>query len=119
MAVPEGFERFWETYPRKTAKTEAIKAFEKLKPDENMLNTMINAIDKQKQSEQWTKDGGQFIPHPATWLNQHRWEDELPMAGNRPPLKMVHAQNYTQRQYTESELAGDSGEELLRQAAML
>jgi hypothetical protein len=47
------------------------------------------------------------------------WEQRDNNTANRTPLKMVHAQNYTQRQYTESELAGDSGEELLRQAAML
>ncbi len=38
------------------------------------------AIEVQKQSEQWTKDNGRFIPNPATWLNQGRWEDELPVA---------------------------------------
>ena len=33
------------------------------------------------KSHDWTKDGGQFIPHAATWLNGKRWEDELPAAG--------------------------------------
>ena len=38
---------------------------------------MIQAVEKQKQSTQWQRDGGQYIPHPATWLNQERWEDEV------------------------------------------
>ena len=38
---------------------------------------MIGAVEAQKQTEQWKRDGGQYIPHPATWLNQMRWEDEL------------------------------------------
>lgn len=71
------FDRFWKSYPRKVAKENARKAFAKLKPNDDLLNAMLSAIDKQKKSEQWTKDGGQFIPHPTTWLNQHRWEDEM------------------------------------------
>ena len=39
---------------------------------------MLSAIDTQKKSDQWKKDNGQFIPNPTTWLNQRRWEDELP-----------------------------------------
>ena len=43
------------------------------------LETLLEAIKKQKKSAQWVKDGGQFIPHPTTWLNGKRWEDDLPM----------------------------------------
>ena len=42
----------------------------------------MNAIEQQKESAQWSKDNGQFIPHPTTWLNGKRWEDEVVMAGN-------------------------------------
>ena len=42
----------------------------------------MDAIEKQKKSAQWTKNDGQFIPHPTTWLNGKRWEDEVVMAGN-------------------------------------
>ena len=38
---------------------------------------MLNAIETAKQSMQWNKDNGQYIPNPATWLNQKRWEDEI------------------------------------------
>jgi hypothetical protein len=41
------------------------------------LQTLLTALDKQKKSTQWKKDNGQFIPHPATWLNGKRWEDQL------------------------------------------
>lgn len=69
------FERFWEAYPRKVAKADALKAFEKNVP-EPLLATVLNALEKQKRSESWIKDGGKFIPYPATWLNGKRWEDE-------------------------------------------
>ncbi len=73
---PPGFEAFWAAYPRKTAKPDAVRAFARLKPSESVLQAMLAALARQAASEQWTKDGGQFIPHPATWLNKRRWEDE-------------------------------------------
>ena len=72
------FNQFWTAYPKHIAKQSAVKAFEKLKPDEKILEAMLKAIARQKESKQWEKDGGAFIPYPATWLNQRRWEDELP-----------------------------------------
>lgn len=77
------FDSFWKMYPRKTGKGSAWKAWEKAKPE---ISTVEAALRWQIRSEQWTKDGGQFIPHPATWLNQRRWEDEPP-AINGVPLK--------------------------------
>lgn len=69
------FESFWLAYPRRIGKDAARKAFDKRKPDDLLLTTMLAAIEKQSQSAAWTKDGGQFIPNPATWLNQGRWMD--------------------------------------------
>lgn len=74
--MQEAFKRFWEAYPRKVAKGMAIKAFVKLKPSEDLLEAILKAIESQKKSRQWNKDGKQYIPHPATWLNGMRWEDE-------------------------------------------
>ena len=71
----ERFERFWDCYPRKVGKGNARKIFAKLKPSEEMLGRMIRAVELAKQSPQWQRDGGQYIPYPATWLNQERWED--------------------------------------------
>ena len=74
---PPGFDRFWQAYPRKTAKPQAAKAFARLRPDEPLLSRMLAALALQRQSAQWQRDEGQFIPHPSTWLNGRRWEDEL------------------------------------------
>ena len=68
------FDAFWEAYPKKTGKEAARKSFARAKAD---IGTMLSALEVQKQSEQWTKDNGQFIPNPTTWLNQGRWEDEV------------------------------------------
>lgn len=72
------FNKFWSAYPRKQGKAKAAQAFAKLKPDESLLGEILAALDWQKQSASWTKENGQFIPLPATYLNGRRWEDEKP-----------------------------------------
>lgn len=69
------FEAFWNAYPRKVGKQKAFEAFKKVTVP---LETLLGAVEAQKKSAQWTKNDGQFIPHPATWLNGKRWEDQLP-----------------------------------------
>jgi len=71
------FDLFWSKYPRKVGKENARRAFEKLKVDDSLLNTLLSAVESQGGSEQWLRDGGKYIPHPATWLNGKRWEDEV------------------------------------------
>lgn len=98
----KAFDRFWESYPRKEAKPTAKKAFEKLNPDEVLLKTMLEAIQRFKETSQWQEENGRFIPHPATWLNQRRWEDDIPKAKTYGK-KTVHAQDYEQRDYSGEE----------------
>lgn len=76
-AAPAGalFDEFWKAYPKKKAKDDARKAFDKRKPTRQLLDSMLAAIREQSRSTDWTKDGGQFIPYPATWLNDGRWQD--------------------------------------------
>ena len=71
--MPEGFEIFWNAYPKKVNRKEAITAFKKVKIS---LDIIIAAIENQKNSDQWKKDKGKFIPYPSTWLNKERWLDE-------------------------------------------
>ncbi len=70
------FDRFWNAYPRRTAKKEARKAFAAIRPDAALVDKMIAALEWQQHTPQWTKDGGSFIPHPASWLRAERWDDE-------------------------------------------
>lgn len=76
------FDRFWAAYPRKVAKPDAARAFAKLAPHPDLVDRMLAALAWQCRSEGWTREGGRFVPHPATWLNARRWEDEPP----RPAL---------------------------------
>lgn len=72
----DGFEQFWEAYPKKKAKEAARKAWEHHRPDDALLRTILAAIAAQRQSPDWVKDRGRYIPHPATWLNRGQWSDE-------------------------------------------
>ena len=78
------FFKFYEAYPRKVGKEEARKAFEKRKPSQELLQTMLKALEWQKEQDSWKKDDGKFIPHPASWLNAARWEDEPAGASPEP-----------------------------------
>jgi hypothetical protein len=75
--VITGFDEFWSLYPRKTAKKTAQRSWAKISPDEELRKRIMEALGNHCKLEQWTKDEGRFIPHPATWLNNERWDDEL------------------------------------------
>lgn len=69
------FDEFWKAYPRKCGKGAARKKWAQMRPSLGTLQQMLAAIAVQKKSPEWKKEKGQYIPHPATWLNQTRWED--------------------------------------------
>jgi hypothetical protein len=71
----EGFEPVYQAYPKKVAKSAALKAWNaaKIKPEE--VSLILSDIATRSQSRDWLKDEGQFIPNPATYINQRRWED--------------------------------------------
>lgn len=95
----ERFEKFWTAYPRHEGKKKAEDAFNKLNPDDELLEIILSALAKWKTSEQWQEDGGRYIPHPTTWLNGRRWEDEVPRF-RHDPKNTVIAQQYEQRDYS-------------------
>ena len=80
----EQFTEFWFAYPRKQAKQDAEKAFRaaKLKPEQ--LQTILQDIQRRRASADWMKDGGQFIPLPATYLRGKRWEDSPSLSIVKP-----------------------------------
>ena len=89
----DGFAAFWAAYPKKAGKADALKAWNKLAPDVVLQEQMGKALEVQKQSQQWRKDGGQYIPMPATWLNGRRWEDEAPQTQGEQQKKAAEEVN--------------------------
>lgn len=77
------FDQFWAEYPRKTVKKEALKSWNRIKMTDELFAKIMSTLAAYKKSPQWIKDGGQFIPHPTTWLNQERWNDELKVEVNK------------------------------------
>ena len=69
------FDEFWSLYPRKIAKATARKAWAKLSAEQQLM--AAKAIDTHCQYWSAKETELEFIPHPATWLNGERWEDEL------------------------------------------
>lgn len=71
---PARFEAFWQAYPCGKSKQAAIRAWDKLRPDDALLEKMARGLQRAMASEDWRRGIG--IPYAATWLNNRRWEDE-------------------------------------------
>lgn len=70
------FDEFWSLYPRRVAKRVAEKAWSKLSDDER--RAAIAALPDHVRYWRQSDRSPETIPHPATWINQGRWEDEIP-----------------------------------------
>lgn len=71
-SIDDDFADWWERYPRKVGKGQAIKAYRRARKLADHA-TLVAAIDQ--QAETLTARGKEFTPYPATWLNGQRWED--------------------------------------------
>ena len=99
------FDSFWKEYPNRVAKQNALKAWKKLKVDPELLEKIMTGLSRWKASDEWSRDGGRYIPHPATWLNGKRWEDEVKPKADVPrqapaPIRVMPANNFEQRDYS-------------------
>lgn len=81
------FETFWAHYPKKQDKKKARRAWLKIKGLDKLFPAIMRSLMAQCQSEQWTREGGKYIPLPTSWINGERWEDDLtgqPAQAQRP-----------------------------------
>lgn len=88
--LSERFAEFWAAYPKKVGKKAAEKAWLRLRPDADLHAKIVQAVEHAKRSIQWHRENGRYIPNPATWLNQGRWDDEcveLPDNSGDPKAK--------------------------------
>lgn len=77
------FDEFWKAYPKKRSKGDAEKAWIKISPSPEIREKIFQTIEIMKKTDDWKKDGGKFIPYPASWLNSKGWDDEpLPQKRN-------------------------------------
>ena len=82
---------FWEIWPkhfRKTDKAGTLKALDKAFRENKDLSMdkILKAVEWWKNSDQWKKDNGQYIPEPKVWLNKRKWEvlENIPHCENTP-----------------------------------
>ncbi|WP_460093725.1 YdaU family protein [Pseudomonas sp. S2_B03] len=97
--VDDLFPKFWKMYPNKKGKAAAEKAWKKLKVTADLFGQIAEGLAAQVICEAWVKDGGQFIPHPATWLNGKRWEDEVKVASNVHQFPQSRHTGFAERDY--------------------
>ena len=85
-----GFERFWQLYPRKEGKLKAKEAYIRCGVEPEVL---LDSIRRQCSSDQWLRENGRYIPLPASWLEQRRWEDEVAavFTGRKPDAQEIAA----------------------------
>jgi len=76
-AGADGFAEFWTIYPKKVGKDAAEKSWNRKVKTKATAEEVMTALKAHTKNEAWARDGGQYIPNPATWLNQGRWKDEL------------------------------------------
>jgi uncharacterized protein YdaU (DUF1376 family) len=85
----EGFDIFWKAFPKKRNKGHAEKSWAKLRPDDLLLGLMLAKIEQGKETPEWKKEHGRFIPYPASWLNAKAWEDEYHAGIGVTPIEPV------------------------------
>ena len=102
------FDLFWDEYPRKVKKQQAREAFKCVSVS---LDILLEALSRQKKSSQWQEDGGRFVPYPAVWLRDRRWEDDINEQGTVipkgcGPMKQVEYGDLAKLMGSEASAAG-------------
>lgn len=90
--VQARFERFYEAYPRKRSRNDAVKAFTKLNPDDALLEQILASLEQVKASGEWSDP--KFIPYPASWLNAAGWLDEVQATYSADEVAVIDAFNH-------------------------
>lgn len=88
--ILDHFEAFWKEYPRKVSKKKAEQSWLKINPTPSIVQKIMASLATHRESPQWKKDDGMFIPHPTTWLNQERWNDEINVKNVQKTGKYAH-----------------------------
>ncbi|MGE7139165.1 helix-turn-helix domain-containing protein [Luteibacter sp. NPDC031894] len=97
-APADGFDEFWAAYPRKDGRKDAVKAWNKLKPNAELLTKILSALALQAKSARWTEQDGKYIPHGSTYLNGERWLDPV-HPPNQAHVKPPIAQRFADKTY--------------------
>lgn len=108
FSVAEGFEEFWQAYPRPVGKQAAKKEYYAAKPTRALHDRILAALDQQKRgNRRWLEEGGRWIPNPSTWLYQGRWDDrpvQLPNVSAKTAASIEAVQRFVKRSQAKESL---------------
>lgn len=107
MNYPDTFAAWWERYPRKVGKQAALAAYNKARRKAGGHYRLFSSLEDHNAA--WKANGtdDQFIPHPATWLNEGRYDDPPPaITGPRAPSGSKSAENMARIQRSAARAAG-------------
>ncbi len=105
-ALKASFEEFWTHWPKHVAKKAAEREWLRLKPSVTLFDIIVQAVEAQKLTRDWQKDDGHWIPHPATWLHNHRWDDEIGTAAGVSPISEQSQRNVEAGRRVVARMAG-------------
>lgn len=71
------FDSFYACYPKHRARADALRAWKQTEKIRPALSVILAAIAAQRMTPEWMKEGGTFVPLPASWLRGERWADEV------------------------------------------
>lgn len=91
---PEIFAKFWAAYPRGEDKQGAMREWDALRPDADLIRVMAGALQRQLATEEWQRGVG--IPYACRWLKYRRWEDDLAKGPARAPARAVESPEVAQ-----------------------
>ena len=98
-----GFPEFWDAYPRKIGKGAARKSWTRIKPNPELQQKILDSVAEHTYSHNWTREGGQYIPHPVTFLNQERWDDEVEEDPPPPEPELAEDRGLIQHGWSEKD----------------
>lgn len=78
--LQQKFEQFWSLYPEKKSRERAFETFKQINPDDQLIRTMLQAIEGQIKARRAKESHGEWVPswkYPTSWLVQKCWEDEV------------------------------------------
>jgi hypothetical protein len=99
---PSQFESFWKLYPRRVGKGAAKKVWDKLCQRKNGNQPTWLEIRKALHLQKKAWSDPQYIPHPTTWLNQERWQDDPPEPRKPTPTRPAQLEDPYIRYKSES-----------------
>lgn len=75
LSEPNGFTSVWIAYPsmRRTQRKEAAQLVAKALEDGATIEAILTALEAEKQSDDWHKENGRFVPGIVKWLEKETW----------------------------------------------